>query len=73
MSGSVQLPGRAFQVSFTNLSGLGFTVLGATNLGLPLSNWSVVGAASEAPPGQYQFTDSQATDNPQRFYRGRSP
>jgi hypothetical protein len=55
------------------MSGLDFTVLGATNVALPLSNWTVLGAASEAPPGQYQFTDSQSTNNVRRFYRLRSP
>jgi hypothetical protein len=69
----MHLPGGAFQISFTNLSGLGFTVLATTNLALPLSNWTVLGAPTEAPPGQYQFTDAQATNNPQRFYRVRSP
>ena len=36
---------------------------------LPLSSWTVLGAPTEAPAGQYQFTDSQTTNNPQRFYR----
>jgi hypothetical protein len=73
LNGSIQLSGGAFKLSFTNLSGLGFTVLGATNLVLPVSNWTVLGAPSEAPPGQYQFTAPQATNNTKRFYRVRSP
>jgi hypothetical protein len=52
---------------------LSFTVLGATNPGLPLSNWTVLGAASEAPSGHYQFTDLQATNKTIQFYRVRSP
>ncbi len=43
------------------------------NPALLSSNWTALGAASEAPPGQYQFTDWQATNNPRRFYRVRSP
>jgi T5SS/PEP-CTERM-associated repeat protein len=65
--------GAAFQFSFTNTPGALFTVLAATNPALPLSNWTVLGAVSESPPGQFQFSDSQATNNPLRFYRVRSP
>jgi hypothetical protein len=71
--GSIQSPGSAFQLKFTNLSGLSFTVLGTTNLALPLSSWTVLGAPSEAPLGQYQFTDPQARTNAIRFYRVSSP
>jgi hypothetical protein len=73
VNGSVQFSGGAFHLGFTNLNGLSFTVLATTNLGLPLSNWTALGVASETPPGQYQFTDLQATNSPQRFYRVRSP
>jgi hypothetical protein len=40
---------------------------------MPLSNWTTLGAATEVSPGQFQFTDPQATNTPQRFYRVRSP
>jgi photosystem II stability/assembly factor-like uncharacterized protein len=73
LNGVTQLPGGAFQFSFTNLDGLSFTVLGATNLMLPLSNWTVLGAPVEAPPAQYQFIDPQATNSATQFYRVRSP
>jgi hypothetical protein len=73
MNAAAKLPGGAFQFGFTNLSGAGFTVLGTTNLSLPLSNWTVLGAPVESPPGQYQFTDTQATNVPVRFYRVSSP
>ena len=73
LGGARVLAGGAFQMSFTNVSGLPFTVLGTTNLGLPLSNWDVLGAPIESPPGQYQFTDSQTTNSRSRFYRIRSP
>ena len=48
-------------------------MLGTTNLSLPLSNWTVLGAPAENPAGQFQFTDSQATNGAPRFYRVRSP
>ena len=73
LTGSSQFNGGAFQLSFTNLSGLPFTVLGSTNVALPVAQWTVLGAPVENPPGRYQFTDSQATNNPTRFYRVRSP
>jgi hypothetical protein len=62
-----------FKFAFTNFTGLSFTVLESTNVALPLTNWTVLGTATETPPGQYQFTDSQATNSPRRFYRVRSP
>jgi hypothetical protein len=36
------------------------------------SNWTMLGAVSEVSPGQYQFSDPQATNAGQRFYRIRS-
>ena len=61
------------QLSFTNGSAAPFTVLGATDVSLPLSNWSELGPATEILPGQFQFTDAQVTSNTARFYRVRSP
>jgi hypothetical protein len=63
------------QLTFTNLTGLSFTVLGSTDIALPLSNWTVLGPALESPAGSgnYQFTDSGATNAPTRFYRVSSP
>jgi hypothetical protein len=67
------LPGGAFRFGFTNTSGVSFSVLSATNPTLPFGNWTYLGSASETPPGQFQFTDPQATNGGQRFYRVRSP
>jgi len=52
---------------------MAFTVLASTNAALPMALWSSVGYSVEAPAGsgQYQFTDPQATNIPQRFYRVR--
>ena len=73
------LPNGTFQFAFTNTSGgtnmneNSVTVLATTNLLLPLSNWTVLGAVTDSPPGQFQFSDPQATNRPLRFYRVRSP
>lgn len=63
----------AFQFSFTNTPGALFMVLATTNMALPLNNWTTLGAVTEISPGQFQFSDLQATNNPQRFFRVRSP
>jgi hypothetical protein len=75
LAGNRQLIGGAFQLSFSNVSGLGFTVFGSTNVALPSNLWSNLGPAVETPPasGNYQFTDPQATNKATRFYRVRSP
>jgi hypothetical protein len=62
-----------FQLTFTNDPSASFTVLCSTNLYLPLSNWTVVGAASNTGGGQFQFTARPATNAGQSFYVVRSP
>jgi hypothetical protein len=66
---AAMLPGGAFRFGFTNTPGAVFTALTTTNVSLPLSNWTALGPATEVSPGQFQFTDPQATNDPQRFYR----
>jgi hypothetical protein len=34
---------------------------------------TVLGDVKEVSPGNFQFTDFQATNNPQRYYQVRSP
>jgi hypothetical protein len=68
-----QLGDGSFRFDFTNSPNVGFVVLASTNLALPLSNWTGLGSPTEAPAGQYQFTDRQATNSQQRFYLIRSP
>jgi hypothetical protein len=58
---------------FTNTPGAAFSVLATPNSALPLSNWLPLGNVTEVSPGQFTFTDLQATNFPQRFYRVRSP
>ena len=70
---AAQALANGFQFAFTNSVGALFGVLATTNLSLPLSQWTALGGVIEISPGQFQFTDSQATNNLQRFYRAYSP
>jgi hypothetical protein len=59
-----------FQLTFTNVSGLNFSILASTNIATAVTNWTVLGTPTETPTaGQYQFTDS--VTNKTRFYRVR--
>jgi GH25 family lysozyme M1 (1,4-beta-N-acetylmuramidase) len=62
-----------FNLSFSNTPGTHFTLLAATNATTPLTNWTVVGAAVEVSPGQFQAADPGATNSARKFYRVRSP
>jgi alpha-tubulin suppressor-like RCC1 family protein len=73
LTDSQTLVGGAFQFGFTNAPGAFFSVLAATSPALPISNWTTLGDPTEGPPGQFYFTDSQATNTSRRFYRVRSP
>jgi hypothetical protein len=68
-----QLGSGNVQFAFTNLSGPTYRVLASTNVAAPLNMWSNLGAPIESPPGTFQFTDLQATNYPQRFYRMSMP
>ena len=73
LTGSQKALNGPFQFSFTNTPGASFTVLTTTNIALPLSNWTVLGAPAEISPGNFQYSDPQATNQPKGFYRVRSP
>ena len=73
LTSSMTLPGGLFQFNFTNATPINFTVLVSTNVALPSSNWTLLGTATVISPGVYQFTDTQATNFPHRFYQVRSP
>ncbi len=70
---SPTLSGGVFSASFTNTPGASFRAVATTNLNLPLGTWPVAGSVTEVSPGQFQFTDPQATNGPQRYYRIRWP
>jgi serine/threonine-protein kinase len=63
---------NTLQFQFTNNQTTAFTVLTATNLSLPLSNWASLGAPVNISPGVFQFT-TPVTNGPMRFYRVSSP
>jgi hypothetical protein len=73
MSNLVRIAGGSVQFNFSNVPGATFTILASTNLTKPLTNWTVLGTATESPAGRYQFTDPQVVTNPTRYYRVRSP
>ena len=67
-----KLTNGTFQITFTNTPGAGFVVQASTNISLSVSNWTVLGAPTESPVGQYRYIDSSAGSQ-QRFYRVSLP
>lgn len=63
--------GANFALSFTSTPGTAYTLLATTNLLMSATNWSALGTITDSVPGQFQFTDTQATTNKIRFYRAR--
>src|SRR5262245_49635007 len=63
----------AFEFRFVSLPLTSFTVLATTKASLPVSDWTLLGGATEFAPGLYQFTDATASNYPQRYYRVRYP
>ncbi|MGO8766626.1 MAG: hemoblobin-interacting domain-containing protein [Limisphaerales bacterium] len=61
--------------TFTNFTGLSFSVLATNNIAAPVSTWPVIGTATENPPGsgQYQFTDPNPATNSAQYYILRQP
>jgi glucuronoarabinoxylan endo-1,4-beta-xylanase len=62
-----------FQFSFTGSAPLQYTVLTATNLSLPLSNWTVAGSATNIGNNNYTFSAPLAANQPALFYRVQVP
>ena len=73
LAGARRLTNGSLRFVFTNAPGTLFGVLAASNSAMPLSNWTSLTGLTEVSPGQFQFTDPQATNSPRRFYRVRSP
>ena len=70
----VLLASGAFQFAFTySNTNASFTVLTCTNLSLPLTNWTMLGLATNTAPGFFQFTGPTSINDQQRFYRVSSP
>jgi hypothetical protein len=64
-----RLGSGSFQFTYTNGSAVTYHVFASSNL----INWASIGVATQISPGQYQFTDTTATNLPLRFYQLRSP
>jgi hypothetical protein len=64
-----QLGNGKFQLNFTSITGLNFSILAATNFTTAATNWTALGSPTEVAAGQYQFTDT--TTNSLRCYRVR--
>jgi hypothetical protein len=73
LTGAATLPGGVLQFAFANLPGSVNTILATTNAASALNTWTTVGTAIETSPGQFKFTDLQATNFARRFYRVRTP
>ena len=73
LTGATMVTNGTFQFAFTNSVGALFGVLAATNVALPFGDWTALGGVRELSPGRFQFSDLQATNGGQRFYRVRSP
>jgi hypothetical protein len=73
--GGAALPGGKLAFSFTNITGLNFSVLATNNITAPKTNWPVVGTAVESPAGSgtYRFTNSAPATNGALFYLLRQP
>jgi hypothetical protein len=81
--GAVEVPGPPFfttfvftntaqiQLQFRATAGLSYTVLTTTILSQ--TNWTILGPATEISPGQFQYTDTSATNSPARDYRVHHP
>ena len=65
---AARLPSGAFQFTFPFTPGATCSALATTNPALPLPNWNELGSSSEVSPGQFQFTDKEAANQPQCFY-----
>jgi alpha-tubulin suppressor-like RCC1 family protein len=58
-----------FSLSFTGDTNASYRVWASTNL----TTWTVLGPATQSPPGEFHFTDTAATNWPLRFYRVTCP
>jgi hypothetical protein len=72
--GGAKVVNGKFVFSFTNITGLSYSVIGTNNLTAPVATWPVVGTAVESPAGSgnYQVTNGPAT-NGAVFYILRQP
>ena len=65
----LQAPGGIFELTYSYTGNREFDVLTSTNLTLPASNWTVLGAATNIGDGLCRFTDQVSRSETHRFYR----
>ncbi len=56
------------QLTFNGSPNKTYTVLGTTNLAIPLSNWTVLGTATGNGSGSFQFSAPAVTNYPQQYF-----
>ena len=66
-------PNGSISIQFSGTPGASYSVIGTSDISLPLASWTVLGQATEYSTGLYQFTDTRSANNSERFYRVRSP
>lgn len=64
---AARLTNGNMQLTFTNVTGLNFSILASTNIATAVTNWVNLGMPRETAIGNYQFIDTSA--NKVRFYR----
>lgn len=63
--------GSQFKFQFNGFTNVNYSVLGTTNISLPLASWPTLGSAQWLSNDVFQFIDNQPSNQPQRFYRVR--
>ena len=72
--GSISLSGTNLLITGTNgPSGANCYVLTATNLSLPMTNWTIIATQQFGPGGAVNFINPMGSNTPQLFYRLRLP
>lgn len=66
---SVSFNDGVFHFEYINSPGQRFNVYASTNL----AEWTLIGSTSPIAAGHYQFTDTNASSAPRRFYQLRAP
>ena len=61
-----------FAMRGTGPNGQGYRIFAATNIELPFSNWTAI-VTGIFSGGEFQFTDSESTSRPVRFYHVVTP
>ncbi len=69
LSNVVQQKDGTFQFAYTNQTGQNYSIRASTNL----IDWETIGSATQISPSLFQFSDTTATNHPNRFYQLQAP